>query len=502
MFAHAPPIYPVAAIRCIEEAVIPSARPSLMERAGRAVAEDAVRLTLDRPGPILIACGPGNNGGDGFVMARHLHTAGRQVVVAFAGDPGGLPADAAAAHLAWRGCSGVTTSDLPAAPAEGWSLVVDALFGIGLQRPVEGRYRTWIETLNAQHCRRLAIDIPSGIDADNGRVLGVAFRATHTTTFIALKPGLLTLDGPDYAGEVLVQRLEIEPRSFLQCQGETVVPSLFQDYLKPRRKNCHKGVFGDVAIVGGAPGMVGAALLAGRAAVKLGAGRVFVGLLDRHGPAVDFGAPELMLRTPENLMECASAPAMAIGPGLGQSDAAAGLLGAAVLQAAPLVVDADGLNLLGRFPDLQAALASRAAPTVLTPHPAEAGRMLGCSTAEVQADRIGTASRLAQEFHAIIVLKGCGSIIATPQGHWYINTSGHGGLATAGSGDVLTGLLIGLLAQHWPAREAALAAVHLHGRAADWLAQRDIGPIGLAAGELIDAARQVFNRWVAQAGGA
>jgi hydroxyethylthiazole kinase-like uncharacterized protein yjeF len=242
--------------------------------------------------------------------------------------------------------------------------------------------------------------------------------------------------------------------------------------------------------------------MAGRAAVKLGAGRVFVGLLDRHGPAVDFVAPELMLRTPENLMECATAPAMAIGPGLGQSEAAAGLLGAAILQSAPLVVDADGLNLLGRFPDLQAALASRGAPTVLTPHPAEAGRMLGCTTAEVQTDRISAATRLARAFHAVVVLKGCGSVIANPQGHWFINGSGHGGLATAGSGDVLTGLIISLLAQHWPAQEAALAAVHLHGRAAEWLAHQDIGPIGLAAGELIDPARQIFNRWVLQSGAA
>lgn len=497
MFRHAPPIYPVAAIRSIEAVVIPTARPSLMERAGRAVAEDAVRLTLDRPGPVLIACGPGNNGGDGFVMARHLLTAGRHVVVAFAGDATKLPPDAAAAHGAWRARGGVTTSDLPAAPAEGWSLVVDALFGIGLQRPLEGRYRTWVETLNTQQCRRLALDIPSGIDADNGRVLGVAFRATHTSTFIALKPGLLTLDGPDHAGEILVQRLEIDPRSFLQPQGETVVPSLFRGYLQPRRKNCHKGVFGDVAIIGGAAGMVGAALLAGRAAVKLGAGRVLVGLLDRHGPAVDFVTPELMMRTPETLLDCS--PAVAIGPGMGQSDAAVGLLGAAILQPTPMVVDADGLNLLGRFPDLRAAMANREAPTVLTPHPAEAGRILGCTTAQVQADRIAAATRLAREFHAVVVLKGCGSIIATPQGRWYINTSGHGGLATAGSGDVLTGLLITLLAQHWPAQQAALAAVHLHGRAAEWLTEQGTGPIGLAAGELVDAARHVFNRWVRQA---
>ncbi|MBL8447273.1 MAG: NAD(P)H-hydrate dehydratase [Zoogloeaceae bacterium] len=497
MHTSAPPIYSVADIRSIEAIVLPSARPSLMERAGRAVAEDAVRLTLDRPGPILIACGPGNNGGDGFVMARHLHLSGRPVVVAFAGNPAELPDDAAAAHRAWRASGGVTTSDLPAPPAEGWSLVVDALFGIGLQRPIEGRYRTWIQTLNAQKCRRLALDVPSGIDADNGRVLGIAFQATHTSTFIALKPGLLTLDGPDYAGEVLVQRLEIDPRSFLQPKGQTVIPGLFRHCLRPRPRNCHKGLFGDVAIIGGAPGMVGAALLAGRAAIKLGGGRVFVGLLDRHGPAVDFFAPELMLRAPESLLECASC--VAIGPGLGQSESASGLLGIAILQNSPLVIDADGLNLLGRFAHLKAALASREQPAVLTPHPAEAGRMLGCSTADVQADRVGTATRLAKELHAVVVLKGCGTVIAGPQGDWYINGTGHGGLATAGSGDVLTGILVSLLAQHWPPLDAALAAVHLHGRSAEWLAQREVGPVGLTAGELVDAARQVFNAWIQQA---
>lgn len=488
-----PPIYPTADIRTIEAAAMPSARPSLMERAGRAAAEDAVRLTLDRPGPVLIACGPGNNGGDGFVMARHLLQAGRPVAVAFADDPERLPLDARAAYESWRAAGGETHSDLPAAPERGWSLVVDALFGIGLKRPLVGRYRTWIASLNAQPCRRLALDLPSGIDADTGAVLGTAFRATHTTTFIALKPGLLTLEGPDHAGEILVQRLDVDARGFLQPQGRLVLPALFREHLRPRPRNCHKGLFGDAKIIGGAAGMVGAALLAARAALHLGAGRVLVGLLDPAGPAVDPLQPELMLRAPESLLE--GAGALAVGPGLGQGEAAAGLLAATILQDNPLVVDADGLNLLGRMPHLKDALAARAAPTILTPHPAEAGRMLGCATSQIQADRVGSALRLAREYRAVAVLKGCGSIIATPAGYWYINSSGHGGLATAGSGDVLTGMLAGLLAQGWPAEAAALAAVHLHGRAAEQLAREDAGPIGLAAGELIPPARRIFNHW-------
>lgn len=492
-----PPIYPTADIRTIETAAAPTARPSLMERAGRVAAEDAVRLTLDRPGPILIACGPGNNGGDGFVMARHLLQAGRAVAVAFTANPESLPPEAYGAFKSWQAAGGDTSSDLPAAPERGWSLVVDALFGIGLKRPVEGRYRSWIESLNAQPCRRLALDLPSGIDADTGAVLGTAFRATHTSTFIALKPGLLTLDGPDYAGEILVQRLEVDALSFLQPRGHAVLPSLFREHLRPRPLNCHKGLFGDAGIIGGASGMVGAALLAARAALHLGAGRVLVGILDPAGPAVDPMQPELMVRPPETLLELASA--LAVGPGLGQSEAATALLGAAILRSAPLVVDADGLNLLGRVPQLKEALAARAAPTVLTPHPAEASRMLGCTTAQVQADRVGSAQRLAREYAAIVVLKGCGSIIATPGGRWYINSSGHGGLATAGSGDVLTGLIVGLLAQGWPAEAGALAAVHLHGRAAEQLAHNTVGPIGLLAGELIGPARRIFNQWISHA---
>lgn len=496
MFDAAQPIYPIEGIRAIEAAVAPSAHPSLMERAGRAGAEEAVRIVADRHGHILIACGPGNNGGDGLVMARRLLQAERPVTVAFAGDVARLPSDAAAALAAWNAAGGEIVSDLPAAPASGWALVVDALFGIGLKRPVEGRYADWINLLNTQQTPRLAIDIPSGLDADTGRARGAVFRATTTLTFLALKPGLLTLDGLDYAGTVNVHRLDIEPTAWLPAPGSLIRPAIFRSRLRSRLHNTHKGTYGTVGIIGGAPGMTGAALLAGRAALKLGSGRVFVGLVDESAPPVDFTQPELMLQTPEHVV--ANADILAFGPGLGCSPWGFHLLDLAVALDKPLVLDADALNQLASEPALQARVSSRRAPTLLSPHPGEAGRLLGISTAEVQADRVAAATALARRFNAHVVLKGCGSVIAMPGGEWLINGTGHPGMATAGMGDVLTGLIASLLGQGWPAESALIAAVHLHGAAADRLAREGVGPAGLTAGEVAEATRGVLNGWIVQ----
>lgn len=494
MFAPPQPIYPVSGIREIERKLIPSARPPLMERAGRAAAEDAVRLIMDRPGPILIACGPGNNGGDGFVMARQLRQAGREVIVAFANTSAQLPAEAAKAHADFLQAGGSTVSDLPSAPANGWALVVDAIFGIGLKRPPEGRFATWINTLNAQRVPRMALDVPSGLDADTGRPLGPCFRATHTTTFIALKPGLLTLDGPDYCGEISVQRIEIDAPAWVPALGHNIRSSLFRDQLQPRPRNTHKGLHGDAGVLGGAAGMGGAALLAGRAALWLGAGRVYVGLLDAGAPNVDARAPELMLRHATALPETLTA--LAVGPGLGTDAVAISLVTAAIERDIPLVLDADGLNIVSKHHELGVKLTTRSAATVLTPHPAEAARLLGRSTSEVQSDRLAAALSLARKYRSLVVLKGCGSIIATADGRWFINNTGHPGMATAGMGDVLSGLTLSLLAQGWPAEAAIICSVHLHGAAADRLAREGIGPIGLTAGEVIEAARGVFNGWM------
>jgi len=488
------PVYSVRDILEIERQCLPDAHPPLMERAGRAAAEEAARLIESRPGPVLIVCGPGNNGGDGLVLARELRRKGRGTVVVFAGDFTRLPKDAAHAHAAFLRAGGQTLADLPPPPEGGWALIVDALFGIGLQRPIEGRVAEWIDTLNALPAPRLAIDVPSGLDADTGRVLGTCLRATRTTTFIALKPGLLTLDGPDHCGEISLQRIGIEAADHVPPTGHCVGTPHFAAHLTPRLYNTHKGVYGDACVLGGAPGMVGATLLAARAALWLGAGRIYACLLGPSAPSIDPDQPELMLRTVDKMPEHPSA--IAIGPGLGIGEEARRLLKTIIPCNVPLLLDADALNLVSLRPALANALKARQAATLFTPHPAEAGRLLGVSTETVQANRVAAAIEIARIYRAFTALKGCGSVIATPDGRWFINTTGNPGMASAGMGDVLSGLVLALLAQGWPAEAALLCAVHLHGTAADQLVASGVGPVGLTAGETIAAARGLFNVWL------
>ena len=488
------PIFRVDGIRAIEARFLPEARPPLMERAGAAAARLALQLLGDRDGPVLVACGPGNNGGDGFVLARHLLHAGREVIVACATDAAQMPADAHEAWGAWLDAGGDCMSAIPDGE---FALAVDALFGIGLTRPIDGRYADWVERLNRLNgldgldCPLLAIDTPSGLDVDSGRVLGPCVRASHTATFIALKPGLLTLDGPDHAGRVTLCDLDLDYGAAFTSPGVLNGPGLFATHLRRRPRNSHKGSNGNAVIVGGAPGMVGAALLAGRAALRLGAGRVYVGLLDDRLLGVDPLQPELMLRPVAEAIGLASA--LAVGPGLGQSDAARELLRTSIDTALPLVLDADALNLLALHPVLAGRLRRRTLPTLLTPHPAEAARLLGSDVEAVQRERVASALELARRFNACVVLKGCGSVLASADGDWSINPTGNPGMASAGMGDVLTGIVAALLAQGWEAWPALAGAVWLHGEAADRLVASGSGPIGLAAGELIDEARAALN---------
>jgi hydroxyethylthiazole kinase-like uncharacterized protein yjeF len=313
-------------------------------------------------------------------------------------------------------------------------------------------------------------------------------RASHTLTFIALKPGLLTLDGPDHCGEISVDELGLE----LQPASAWVAsPALFRGALKPRPRNFHKGMAGSLAILGGASGMTGAALLAGRAALKLGAGRVYVGLLEERAPSVDLVAPELMLRHPDDALG-EDLDALVVGPGLGQGERAETLVGAALASDIPCVLDADALNLLAQNDDLRKACARRSAETLLTPHPAEAARLLGSAVATVQEDRVKAARLLAENLNAHTVLKGNGSIVVARDGHWFINATGNSGMASAGMGDVLSGFLGALLAQRYSGETALVLGVHLHGAAADALG----GLVGLTAGELIDSSRRIWNSWL------
>lgn len=473
----------------------------LMQRAGTAAAGWAVKLIKDRRLPILILAGPGNNGGDAFEAARLLRDAQYYVRVVFREEPERLPLDAAKAHRRYLLSGGKTLNEIPR--IERWGLIIDGLFGIGLKRPVDGGYAEWIEAANMlalrDDCPVLALDCPSGLDSDTGDVRGACIRASHTMTFIASKPGLLSANGPDYCGQIEVADLGITHWPEQLEIGKIVDLDDFLELLMPRPLNSHKGTFGSVGILGGSPGMLGAALLSGRAALKLGSGRVYLGLLDPNAPPVDPVQPELMLRSAAELLADNNLHTLVCGPGLGKSDAAYQMLRTALHRTEALLLDADALNLLASDSELKTLLQKREQSVVLTPHPTEAARLLACSTEEIQRNRIAAARQLCQNYNAHVVLKGCGSVIALREGGWWINTTGNPGMATAGTGDILSGQIACLLGLGWPAAQALLAGVHLHGAAADLLVTQGKGPIGLTASELIDAARTLFNQWVALA---
>lgn len=489
---HAQPILLTADLRKIEQAALGGTDPApLMARAGLAAAELARTMAGDSGKPVLILAGPGNNGGDAMVVARHLKQCWHKVIVVCPGDPGKYSGDAADALKAWRQAGGEIHPDIPL--AQDWSLVIDGLFGIGLKRNLDSGYASLVEHINALDAPVLALDIPSGLDADTGRVMGNAVLADHTITFIALKPGLLTLDGPDHCGVVHIADLGLANAVGDAPGGAVIADGVLQHLLPPRPRNSHKGIYGSAGIVGGAHGMTGAVLLAARAALKCGSGRVYAGLIANDMPLLDLLQPELMLRHADGVLRLDHLNALAIGPGLGNSPDAAEYLDWALETAVPLVLDADALNLVASRPDLKDKLNQRVTTSILTPHPAEAARLLDVSTSDVQQDRVTAALRLARQYNAGVVLKGAGSICAWPDGHWAINTSGNPGMASAGMGDVLTGIITALLAQGVNERHALTAGAYLHGAAADRCVANGAGPIGLTAGEVIDSARKLIN---------
>jgi hydroxyethylthiazole kinase-like uncharacterized protein yjeF len=483
------PIGRVADLRAVERA---AADEPLMERAGLAAANVARDLLAASASRVLVLAGPGNNGGDAFVVARWLKSWFYDVTVAFRGDAGRLPHDAAAAHSAWRDAGGTTLSDWP--DDGSWGLVIDGLFGIGLARPIEGEAARWIERANGCGAIVLALDIPSGLNADTGVAYPPTIRADRTATFLALKPGLLTADGPDHCGAISVHTLGLETRTSIPGQ-RLDWPSLaatLPEILRRTQRNVHKGSFGTLGLIGGSDGMVGAAILAARAAIHLGAGKIWVGLAASDRPAIDWVQPELMLRDAERVVDD-RADAFIVGPGLGTSDRARALLARSLALSVPLALDADALNLVADDDGLARSVAARNAPTALTPHPAEAARLLGVSTAAVQGDRLAAALELASRLHCSVVLKGVGSVLAFADGTWAINASGNAGLASGGTGDVLTGFLGALLAQRLSVKDALRIAVCLHGAAADTLVSEGTGPLGIAASELAPVARRLVN---------
>ncbi|SMF98376.1 NAD(P)H-hydrate dehydratase [Burkholderia singularis] len=491
------PLLTVAELRDIEHHAAAALPPhTLMGRAGAAAAQWLAARLVSDPRPVWFAAGPGNNGGDALVAATELHRLG------FAADvwmPVGVKPDDARWALDRARAAGVPIDTEPPASFDGYGWLVDGLFGIGLARPLDGAFAALAVRLSARarHTGRvLALDVPSGLDSDTGLRVGAgpAVAATHTLSFIAAKPGLYTGEGRDLAGEIHVAALGLD-----ECATPEIrlnAPDLFGAHLPERAFASHKGTYGSVAIVGGDTGMCGAPILAARAALFAGAGKVHVGFVGAGAPPYDAPHPELMLR-PAGTLPTAGLTALVIGCGLGASEAAAHALAAALPLDVPKLIDADALNLIAATPALAETLAARGRagdPAILTPHPLEAARLLGTDAAGIQRGRVAAARALSARFCAVVALKGSGTVIASPDGRVAINPTGNAALATGGTGDVLGGLVGALLAQRMPRFEAALAGVYLHGLAAERLCAAGAGPAGLTAGELAPAVRMLLNR--------
>jgi ADP-dependent NAD(P)H-hydrate dehydratase / NAD(P)H-hydrate epimerase len=473
------PLHSAAATRRIEELAAAQLPPhTLMQRAGLAVARLACALAPHAQ-TIWVACGPGNNGGDGFEAAMHLQLWGRKPIVTWCGNEAHCPADALASLQRAR-AAGVACV---AAPPEQFDLAIDALLGIGSARAVDGVMAHWLHRMHASPAPVLCIDLPSGLNADTGCYADTAFATDliaaydHTTrttpryclNLLTLKPGCFTAQGKDAAGQVWWDDLGVASTSdhpelalwlapVTASTRATTTPSAWllgadRATLPPRPHASHKGSFGDVAILGGAPGMTGAALLAARAALHAGAGRVFVCLLDGASMAVDPAQPELMFR-PLTQIELRTSTVVC---GCGGGDAVRAVLPQVLSQSARLVLDADALNAIAADTALQTLLIARSGKgraTLLTPHPLEAARLLACTTAQIQHHRLPAAQQLAERFQCSVLLKGAGSVVAAPSQVPCINATGNAYLAAGQSALAAAGTAAykhGLAAEQWPA---------------------------------------------------
>lgn len=489
----------------------------LMESAGRAVAE--IALEMLRPGErVVVLCGTGNNGGDGFVIARHLHAEGMDVRVVLLGDAARLRGDAGANHaralrteVPFEG----TRWRLPSA-----GLAIDALFGTGLDRAVAGPIAGAIRRLNATRAakggalRTLAVDLPSGLCADTGQVLGIAVEADVTVTIGLPKLGLALEPGRSLAGRVRVARIgiaDVAPDAPRAAELWTALGAA--EHLPARPTSGHKGTFGHALIVAGSEGKTGAAALAAEGAARVGAGLVTIGcpaglhdILEMKcteamtSPLPDTPARGLAANAEEAVLALAATrSAVGLGPGIGREEETLALARALAKRLeTPLALDADGLYAFAEEPGL---LAARRAPTLLTPHPGEAAGLLGCTAADVNRDRPGAARALAGQTGAVVVLKGAATVIAAPDGRLAVNPTGGPALGSGGTGDVLLGMVTGLLAQGLAAFEAGTLAAWLHGFAADRLAE-STGPAGLLAGDLARAIPEAAQALRSRAGAA
>jgi len=460
----------------------------LMERAGSA-AFALLQSRWPNAHRIAVLCGVGNNGGDGYVLARLAYLVGYEVTVLQLGDINKLKDEARITFEAMKDV-GLSVQVFAEKKLSIVDVIVDALFGIGLSRKVSGQWRTAIEALYRCNCPILSIDIPSGLHADTGSVMGIAVRADATISFIGLKQGLFTGEGPEYCGEIYFDDLQV-PHAIYK-QAKSTVARLDHETLRTtfhrRPRTAHKGHFGHVLVIGGDKGLTGATRLAAEAALRVGAGKVSVATRTAHANLLNLTCPEIMSHGAETTEELAylleQATVVAIGPGLGQSIWARSMLEAVKAFSKPLVIDADALNLLARMP-------FRFPNGILTPHPGEAARLLETTTSEIQADRFAAVHALQLRFGGVCILKGAGTLIANDTGHISVCMAGNPGMATGGMGDVLTGIIAGLLAQGFALLDAAKLGVCLHGKAGDQAALE--GERGLLPSDLFRWLRYYVN---------
>jgi len=461
----------------------------LMRRAGRAAWHCALRH-WPQAQRIVVVCGPGNNGGDGYVLARLALEAGRNVRVVRLAEHSPKTAEATRARDEFRERNGRTETFVDALPPG--DLIIDALFGLGLSRAPDGAAQALIDAINAHPAPCLALDVPSGIDADRGGTPGAAVAATRTLEFIVPKPGLRTGRAIDLCGRLEIAELQIPEPVFegVEPHSALLTGDALRNVLRPRARNAHKGQSGRVLCLGGDHGSGGAIVLCADAALRSGAGLVDVATREEHIAAILARRPEVMVRAVERSEDLAvqiqHADVVAIGPGLGQGVWGRVLFGAALGAGKPLVLDADALNLL--------AARKQVLPpeTILTPHPGEAARLLDTTVEKVQADRFGAAHAIAEQYDATVVLKGAGTIVAAVGRRPGVIGAGNPGMAVGGMGDLLTGVIAALRAQGQPAFDAACVGALLHACAGDEAA-RDGGERGLLPSDLLPRLRRLSN---------
>ncbi|WP_330926754.1 NAD(P)H-hydrate dehydratase [Candidatus Sororendozoicomonas aggregata] len=442
---------------------------------------------------LQIFCGAGNNGGDGYLIAALAKQKAIPVSVVYLKPPEHLAGDA---KKAWKYCQkqGVTITAFNGFDLVNADIVIDAMLGTGLRGVVHGNYRDAIETINASGKPVLAVDIPSGLCADTGTVLGSAIKASATVTFIAKKQGLFTAMGPDCCGEPHFAQLDV-PGDVYKKQTPAcyqLSETTFKGLIHKRPACSHKGLYGSVLLVGGNYGMPGAIIIAAEAALASGAGRVSVATRAEHLSALAIRCPEVMAfnaRTPADVKALITGKtALLVGPGFGQDDWSRALLKAALTARCPVILDADALNLVAQTPSL---LNQRKYPTVMSPHPAEAGRLLNTTAAMIQSNRFKNVMLLHNQYNATVVLKGVGSLIGSTEGI-ALCSAGNPGMAVAGMGDLLSGVIVTLLGQGIPADKAASLGVWLHATAGDdYVAAH--GEIGVLATSLIPCLRDRLN---------